>query len=342
MQISRRTWLGSLAAAIWVRSTRAQDKATGPIPIVAIHQMRMLVSDLNRSVTWYQQLLGMTVIARQAKRAVLAVGDGPQHIVLSESRDQEPRIAHMGFSVEQFDANETLSQLASLGVVSGDKLGPGRAIIRQTDRGSGSDVWRGPRLLLQDHDGITVQLQDRSDRGAKFTQTDEAHLAKTAEGVLKVRDFNHFTSFVSDSVRTVAFYRQLFRLPIDTYQGSMPLLRVGEGNQFLAFAGAGGQRGFQPRIHHACFTVEKFDPDKVLGQLAEFGISHRQRGRGPVAPLTSYVTMRMPDRGGAPGGTPELYFTDPDGILLQIQDVRYSGGSGFLGDRRGGGETKSK
>jgi hypothetical protein len=45
--------------------------------------------------------------------------------------------------------------------------------------------------------------------------------------------------------------------------------------------------------------------------------------------------MRMPDRGGAPKGTPELYFTDPDGIRLQIQDVRYSGGSGYLGDQRG-------
>jgi hypothetical protein len=46
--------------------------------------------------------------------------------------------------------------------------------------------------------------------------------------------------------------------------------------------------------------------------------------------------MRMPNRGGAPGGTPELYFTDPDGIRLQIQDMRYSGGSGYLGDVRGG------
>ena len=32
--------------------------------------------------------------------------------------------------------------------------------------------------------------------------------------------------------------------------------------------------------------------------------------------LRHYVTMRMPDRGGAPGGTAELYFTDPDGLLM--------------------------
>jgi hypothetical protein len=49
--------------------------------------------------------------------------------------------------------------------------------------------------------------------------------------------------------------------------------------------------------------------------------------------MTHYVTMRLENRGGAPGaGTPELYFTDPDGLLIQLQDVRYCGGGGYLGD----------
>ena len=42
--------------------------------------------------------------------------------------------------------------------------------------------------------------------------------------------------------------------------------------------------------------------------------------------------MRMENRGGAPGGTPELYFTDPDGLLMQLQDTSYCGGSGLLGN----------
>jgi hypothetical protein len=40
----------------------------------------------------------------------------------------------------------------------------------------------------------------------------------------------------------------------------------------------------------------------------------------------------MPNRGGAEGGTPELYFTDPDGLAMQIQDVKYCGGGGLLGE----------
>ena len=32
------------------------------------------------------------------------------------------------------------------------------------------------------------------------------------------------------------------------------------------------------------------------------------------------------------GITNSVYFTDPDGIFLQLQDVSYCGGSGYLGD----------
>jgi hypothetical protein len=55
-------------------------------------------------------------------------------------------------------------------------------------------------------------------------------------------------------------------------------------------------------------------------------------GAGAAAPMTHYVSLRMPDRGGAPGGTPELYFTDPDGLVMQIQDTSYCGGAGHLGN----------
>jgi catechol 2,3-dioxygenase-like lactoylglutathione lyase family enzyme len=100
--------------------------------------------------------------------------------------------------------------------------------------------------------------------------------------------------------------------------------------------GGGGRAGAAPpqaSINHASFRMRGFDPDKVMKALADYGIKPREQGaRGPAGPLTSYVTMRMPDRGGSPGGTPELYFTDPDGILLQIQDVSYCGGSGAMGE----------
>jgi hypothetical protein len=75
-----------------------------------------------------------------------------------------------------------------------------------------------------------------------------------------------------------------------------------------------------------------FNVEKIQKALEEYGIKPRETQAGPVPPMRHYVTMRMEDRGGAKGGTPELYFTDPDGIPIQLQDVRYCGGSGYLGN----------
>jgi hypothetical protein len=41
--------------------------------------------------------------------------------------------------------------------------------------------------------------------------------------------------------------------------------------------------------------------------------------------ITASIRMR--------GDTKELYFTDPDGVRVQLQDVRYIGGTGVLGDQ---------
>ena len=97
-------------------------------------------------------------------------------------------------------------------------------------------------------------------------------------------------------------------------------------------AGGGPQGSL---IQHACWTGDDFDPDRILSVLESYGVTPRDDTPGAVGPLRSYVTMRMPNRGGAPGGTPELYFTDPDGILIQLQDSRYCGGNGVLGEECG-------
>jgi hypothetical protein len=96
-----------------------------------------------------------------------------------------------------------------------------------------------------------------------------------------------------------------------------------------------GRAGAPPRkaaINHVSFRMKNFNPDKVLKTLADFGVTPRGDATGPVGPLKSYVSMRMENRGGAKEGTPELYLTDPDGILLQIQDMSYCGGAGPMGE----------
>jgi hypothetical protein len=76
--------------------------------------------------------------------------------------------------------------------------------------------------------------------------------------------------------------------------------------------------------------MDNFDPAAVTKILTDFGLK-QQEGQART-PLVTYISLRMPNRGGAEGGTPELYLTDPDGLAVQLQDVKYCGGGGFLGE----------
>jgi catechol 2,3-dioxygenase-like lactoylglutathione lyase family enzyme len=96
------------------------------------------------------------------------------------------------------------------------------------------------------------------------------------------------------------------------------------------YAGGRSDRPTPANIHHGSFNMHDFDLDRVLARLTDFGLS--PRGDAPAGPLMHYVSLRMPERGGAEGGTPEVYFTDPDGILLQLQALSYCGGGGYLGN----------
>lgn len=136
--------------------------------------------------------------------------------------------------------------------------------------------------------------------------------AQSARAPMKVSGINHVSIFVPDMQRSVAFYQRLFDMPVQSVQQNGTNLSAGDGNQFL---GIYQVPSVPPRIDHVCFVVDDFDVDRVMNALAENGVEGRVRMReGEVA---------------------EIYFTDPDGISVQIQHPDYCGGSGYLGDRCG-------
>lgn len=124
------------------------------------------------------------------------------------------------------------------------------------------------------------------------------------------RTLNHTTMFVSDLDRSVEFYQGLFGMPVRSTQANGVNLALGNQNQFLGLYSAPPSG---PAIHHVCVGVEDFDPGEAMEKLEAYGV---ESGR---------IRMR--------GETPELYFTDPDGLNMQIQDVSYCGGGGELGDQ---------
>jgi catechol 2,3-dioxygenase-like lactoylglutathione lyase family enzyme len=136
-----------------------------------------------------------------------------------------------------------------------------------------------------------------------------AAMQGAAKPIGAVKTMNHVTCFVPDVKKSVEFYQGLFGMPILTRQDAG--INLSTGNSFFGIypsqAGATGGA-----IHHVCFGMENFDADAVLKQLTDRGIKGNIRMRGD---------------------TKELYFTDPDGLRIQLQDVKYIGGTGVLGDK---------
>ena len=119
-------------------------------------------------------------------------------------------------------------------------------------------------------------------------------------------------------------------------QGDGVTLAVGEGTDGIVFNAAANNPNAVSGINHACFTIENFDVERAMATLIDNGLVPIEQGiPALIKPLTCRVRWRQrANNGGGPTsplGTPELYFTDPDNIRIQIQDVTYCGGSGRLG-----------
>jgi len=345
--MNRRSFLitmPALAAALPAALRSMAQSSGGTIPLHSYNHVTLTVSDVERSLKFYQGLFGLAIQNRQTPvSATLQVGPGPMHLGLSPRRgDATVGINHFCVTTAAFDVDRMIAILAEHGVA---KPQPGteaggtlRAFVstRGPDRGGSPEGT--PEFYFMDPNGIRVQIQHAEYCGGSgyfgnvCQRTPEPAPTK---GLIALEDYNHITLGVVNQQRSRAFYRAVFGAPTNASQGGSESLQVGNAGQFLAVGTTtanGGTPG-APNIAHVCFTVKGFDLDKIRKSLTEFGLKPGDRSSGAAAPpLTHYVSLRMPDRGGAPGGTPELYLTDPDGIVLQIQDTSYCGGAGYLGN----------
>lgn len=329
--MSRRAFAALLPGGLLAPAAFCQ--ASG-IRLLRLNSFEIRVSDPDRSLQFYQDLFGMPVQARSGDRPCLRVGDGPQFMAMRPIRgDETPAITGIGYAVEDFDPSRTQAALIRVGF---DRIEPPPV----TDAGveHRMKTWIRPRgdtaeLYFADDRGLIVQLSHPDYCGGSGPLGDGCGPVESVPaGLIRLADLNHFTVFVGDGAEANRYYQNTFGLKVQAYQGQQsPVTGIGDGRQFVMYAGGGGRGGPTPaNIHHGSFNIHGFDLDGVRGTLTDFGLATQERNA--TGPLQHYVSLRMPNRGGADGGTPELYFTDPDGILLQMQDLSYCGGGGYLGN----------
>ncbi|MDR2214165.1 MAG: VOC family protein, partial [Pseudomonadales bacterium] len=317
----RRTLLGALPALLVSRLARAQG-ASG-IRLRKLHNFEIRVSDPARSLKFYQDLFGMPVQARDGERVMLKIGDTNQVMAIRPLQGAErPAITYIGYTVEDYALMREEGALESLGF---KMIAPPAPALPGLDNAMSHWVrQRGdtPELFFADERGLIVQLSDLSYCGGSGPLGADCPAPEAvAPGLFRLQELNHFTAFVSDGAAANMFYQDAFGLEVQAYQGpGSPVTGIGDGYQFVMYAGGGGAPT-PANLHHGCFNMYDFNVEQVLAKLTSYGLSARPDGQAQAGPLMHYISLRQPERGGAPGGTPELYFTDPDGILLQLQDT---------------------
>ena len=333
--MGRREFLQMIPLLAAAPSALAQD--TGPVAVQKIHSCDMRVTDVARSVKFYQDLFGAPVQARRDEQVFLRVGDGPRFFSLSPTLPgQEPGFSHIGLSVAGFDAEQIQAQLERFGIARG--VAPTRGQSRLSVASTSWLEQQGAvsELFFADREGLIYHLMGDNYCGGNDADGGRCETLEQSatDGMFSLIDYSHFTNFLTNRARANAFYTEAFGKTFQAYQGpGAPVIGVGDGLQFLMYVG--GDEDSVPavpgRIDHVCFSVEDFDVDRILARLTDYGLKPRENPR-ETAPLMHWISMRMPNRGGAEGGTPELYFTDPDGLRIQLQDRSYCGGTGYLGD----------
>jgi catechol 2,3-dioxygenase-like lactoylglutathione lyase family enzyme len=319
-QITRRKFVLALSAMAIVPQAMAQP-VTPPILTRTLNNVMIAVSDMKRSLEFYEKLFGTPV--QQGDVAVFRLGAGPHFLAMSEARGGEkPGYLSYGMTVDNFDPDRIIKILSDLGI------GGGHVTTREGT----------PELWVPDPDGIKIQLQHVAYGHGSGPLGDE--LPPMPKGVTKpafqLRSISHVTLTVTKGPRSQEFYQKVFGLPVQAMQGSVAALAVGSGPDMIAFNTAANDPRVMAGVNHACFTIQDFDPNRVMRILVENRLEPIEYGiPALIKPLTCRTRLRQrANNGGGPTyplGTPELYLNDPDNITLQIQDVTYCGGSGALG-----------
>ena len=309
--------LGMPATLVLSSAVSAQPSGL-PLAVRGYNNVMIAVSDLPRSVSFYRKLFGSPIA--QPDAAIFRVGS--QFFALTQARTgAKPEILSYGLAVDDF-APTRLTQLLT---------GHDGAEPHITMRGD------TPELFLNDPNGVRMQLQDaRYMRGSGPRGEVLSPAARSVDRpAFDLRTINHVTLNTTEGAKSLAFYRDIFGLTIQSHQGTTITMGIGSTRQSVVFntaANGGGIGG----INHVCFTIKNFDPGRAMGVLTDNGLEPIEFGNASlIKPLTCRVRLRQRAANGggptSPLGTAELYFTDPDNIAIQLQDVSYCGGSGWLG-----------
>jgi catechol 2,3-dioxygenase-like lactoylglutathione lyase family enzyme len=317
---TRRNFLAA-GAGLPLLSSRGVAQTKPALTTRRLNNVMIAVSDLDRSVAFYQKLFGTAAV--QSNVAIFHIGEGPHFLGVTQiANGAQPGFLSYGLTVDNFDSARVIKSLAGIG-----------AKAESTTRNGTPEIW------TYDPDNIKIQLQNTGyGHGAGPLGAVLPPAPPRGKPAFNLKSISHVTLTNSNGPKSLDFYTRAFGWQVQSKQGPTQwCFSVGEGLDCVVFNVGVNNPNAKTGINHACFTMPAFDPNTVMNILADNGLEPIEYGSNAlIKPMTCRTRLRQrANNGGGPGhwlGTPELYFNDPDNIAMQLQDVSYCGGSGMQGE----------
>lgn len=122
--------LAMLTAAASASPSLAQAQAApAGLKGMKIDHMSIQVSDLPRSVAFYEKIFGLTVVSEDKPNEIVRLGTGMRALVSLHHKSPTGLVDHFAIGVENFNKDAVTQKLKALGVDSSDNLDAGFHIV---------------------------------------------------------------------------------------------------------------------------------------------------------------------------------------------------------------------
>ena len=140
--LSRRDLVHGLAllAAGGAGSAKAAAQAELDFKTATIDHVSVQVTDLQRSIAFYQRMFGFAVVSQEQAQGIVRLGNGDRVLVSLNNGSPAPRIDHFAIGIPRFNADDGRRYFMQRGVTTlqGDYAG----------------------FHIKDPDGINVQVSE--------------------------------------------------------------------------------------------------------------------------------------------------------------------------------------
>jgi catechol 2,3-dioxygenase-like lactoylglutathione lyase family enzyme len=260
-QLNRREALALLCAGGFA-SQRAL--AADELRFTALDHISLFVGDVDKSVAFYSQVFGNTVLRnQQTVRRYIKLGSGFVAMITAEQGQESHRVDHICPGVTNYDHEGVLAALKGRGLPFRDSaLGP----------------------FVKDPDGYEIQLWT-FDSWAETVKTakPEAHPIK-GEAAFRPTGLDHILMDVTNVEKAAAFYERVFG-PVTQRNNNRTWFQVGKSRIGL-LATSNGRR---PGVNHFCVSVAAFDHETAMKKVEQAG-GKREASENPTD-----VMFRDPD-----------------------------------------------